>query len=205
MKTRYTPAQQAAGAQQSHDAELGLSYANAMQKITARVFRHNLTNEIFYDPTLNYGVNTNLDPTRRQGFELDAEQKINAAWSVSAHYQHVQAKFREGVNNGKEMVLVPKNTLTARLSWTGQGQTADVGVQWWTSSVTAMTSPTVQRRDPFLHHAGCTLCAQVRPVGVGVSGQNLTDKHYYSQAFSCKGGIYPSNGRQLKISARYDF
>jgi iron complex outermembrane receptor protein len=38
-----------------------------------------------------------------------------------------------------------------------------------------------------------------------VSGQNLTDKHYYSQAFSCKGGIYPSNGRQLKISARYDF
>jgi iron complex outermembrane receptor protein len=77
-----TPAQQAAGAQQSHDAELGLSYANAAQKITARVFRHNLTNEIFYDPTLNfYGANTNLDPTRRQGFELDAEQKINAAWA----------------------------------------------------------------------------------------------------------------------------
>jgi hypothetical protein len=54
MKTRHAGLQQAAGAQQSHDAELGLSYANAMQKITARVFRHNLTNEIFYDPTLNF-------------------------------------------------------------------------------------------------------------------------------------------------------
>jgi iron complex outermembrane receptor protein len=38
-----------------------------------------------------------------------------------------------------------------------------------------------------------------------VSGQNLADKHYFSQAFSCKGGIYPADGRQLKLSARYEF
>ena len=103
------------------------------QKITGRVFRHNLTNEIFFDPTLNfgYGANTNLAPTRREGFEIDAEQRINASWSVNAHYQHVDAKFTEGANNGKEMVLVPKNTLTARLSWTlASGHTADVGAQW---------------------------------------------------------------------------
>ncbi|SHN38300.1 iron complex outermembrane recepter protein [Duganella sacchari] len=197
-------------AQQSHDAEVGVSYANAMQKVTARVFRHNLTNEIFYDPTLNYGVNTNLDPTRRQGVELDAEQKINAAWSVNAHYQHVQAKFREGVNNGKEMVLVPKNTLSARVSWTGQGQNADVGVQW---------SDKQRYGDDFTNQckaempAFTTLDARyARKFGQwewAVSGQNLTDKHYYSQAFSCatgvNQGIYPSDGRQLKVSARYDF
>jgi iron complex outermembrane receptor protein len=73
--------------QQSHDAELGATYANAAQKITARVFRHNLKNEIFYDPTANgFGANTNLDPTRRQGFELDAEQRIAAHWNASAHF-----------------------------------------------------------------------------------------------------------------------
>jgi iron complex outermembrane receptor protein len=197
-------------AQQSHDAELGLSYANALQKITARVFRHNLTNEIFYDPTVNFGANTNLDPTRRQGFELDAEQKIDAAWAVSAHYQHVQAKFRAGVNDGKEMVLVPKNTVTARLAWTGQGQNADVGVQW-----------TDKQRygDDFANQCKAempsfaTLDARyARQFGQwewAVSGQNLTDKEFYSQAYSCvygvNKGIYPSNGRQLKISARYEF
>jgi len=192
--------------QQSHDAELGLSYATAMQKISARVFRHSLTNEIFYDPTLNFGVNTNLDPTRRQGFELDAEQTINAAWAVSAHYQHVQAKFRAGVNDGKEMVLVPKNTLTTRLAWTGQGQTADVGVQWVDKQ---------RYGGDFTNTCGgeipsfTTLDARyARKFGQwewAVSGQNLADKAYFSQAFGCKDGIYPSNGRQLKISARYDF
>ncbi|NVM78769.1 iron complex outermembrane receptor protein [Duganella sp. SG902] len=192
--------------QQSHDAELGLSYATAMRKITARVFRHNLTNEIFYDPTVNFGVNTNLDPTRRQGFELDAEQRIDAAWAVSAHYQHVQAKFREGVNNGKEMVLVPNNTLTARLAWTGDGQTADIGAQWVDKQ---------RYGDDFNNTCAgeipsyTTLDARyARKFGQwewAVSGQNLADKAYFSQAFACKGYIYPSNGRQLKISARYDF
>ncbi|SDH33908.1 MULTISPECIES: TonB-dependent receptor [unclassified Duganella] len=204
----YTPVfNKPLAAQQSHDAELGLSYADAVRKITARVFRHNLTNEIFFDPTANvYGANTNLDPTRRQGFELDAEHKLNAAWAVNAHYQHVQAKFREGVNDGKEMVLVPKNTLSARLAWTGASQTADVGVQW-----------TDKQRYGSDFANDCsgqmpsytTLDARyARTFGQwewAVSGQNLTDKNYYSQAFSCKGGIYPSNGRQLKLSARYEF
>lgn len=206
----YTPVyNKPLDAQQSHDAELGVSYANAAQKVTARLFRHNLTNEIFYDPTLNFGfgANTNLDPTRRQGFELDAEQKIAAAWSVSAHYQHVQAKFRDGVNDGREMVLVPKNTLSARLSWTpASGQSADIGAQWVDKQ---------RYGDDFTNScsgempAYTTLDARyARKFGQwewAVSGQNLGDKHYYSQAFSCKAGIYPADGRQLKLSARYDF
>ena len=42
-----------------------------------------------------------------------------------------------------------------------------------------------------------------------VSGLNLSDKRYFSQAFSCdkgiQGGIYTADGRQLKLSARYEF
>ncbi|MYM26359.1 TonB-dependent receptor [Duganella sp. FT135W] len=192
--------------QQSHDAELGLSYATAMQKITARAFRHNLTNEIFYDPTLNFGVNTNLDPTRRQGLELDAEQKIDAAWSVSAHYQHVQAKFRAGVNDGKEMVLVPNNTLTTRLAWTGAGQTADVGVQWVDKQRYGSDfTNTCDGEIPSYTTLDARYARKFGQWEWAVSGQNLADKEYFSQAFGCKSGIYPSNGRQLKISARYEF
>ena len=40
---------------------------------------------------------------------------------------------------------------------------------------------------------------------VAVSGLNLADKHYYTAAFGCRSGIYPSDGRQLKLSVRYDF
>ncbi|NYE62271.1 iron complex outermembrane receptor protein [Duganella sp. 1224] len=195
--------------QQSHDMELGASYATATQKLTARVFRHNLTNEIFYDPTANFGfgANTNLDPTRRQGLELDAEQRLAAAWTVNAHYQHVQATFRDGVNDGREMVLVPKNTLTARLSWTpASGQTADIGAQWVDKQRygSDFDNSCAGEMPSFT-----TLDARyARTFGRwewAVSGQNLADKHYYSQAFACKGGIYPADGRQLKLSARYTF
>jgi iron complex outermembrane receptor protein len=194
--------------QKSHDAELGLGYADSIAKITARVFRHELSNEIFYDPTLNFGfgANTNLDPTRRQGFELDAEQRIAADWSVSAHYQHVQAKFTEGVNDGRQMVLVPKNTLTARLSWTTAVQSADVGAQWVDSQ---RYGSDFDNSCSGMIPSYTTLDARyARKFGqweFAVSGLNLADKHYYSQAFACKGGIYPADGRQMKVSARYDF
>ncbi|WP_432382641.1 TonB-dependent receptor [Duganella sp. P38] len=205
----YTPVfNRALKAQQSHDAELGLSYANAAQKVTARVFRHNLTDEIFFDPTANPfgGANTNLDPTRRQGFELDAEQRINAAWAVNAHYQHVRAEFREGVNDGKEMVLVPKNTVSARLSWTGQGQSADVGAQWVDKQRYGSDfSNTCAGEMPSYTTLDARYARSFGQWEWALSGQNLTDKNYFSQAFSCKGGIYPSNGRQLKLSARYAF
>jgi iron complex outermembrane receptor protein len=194
--------------QKSHDAELGLSYADSARKITARVFRHNLSNEIFYDPTLNFGfgANTNLDPTRRQGFELDAEQRIAADWSVSAHYQHVQAKFTEGVNDGKEMVLVPNNTLTARLSWATAVQSADIGAQWVDSQRYGSDfSNTCAGEIPAYTTLDARYARKFGQWEFAVSGLNLADKHYYSQAFACKGGIYPSDGRQLKVSARYEF
>ena len=38
-----------------------------------------------------------------------------------------------------------------------------------------------------------------------VSALNLADRQYYSNAFGCRSGIYPSDGRQLKLSLRYDF
>ncbi|WP_332854686.1 TonB-dependent receptor [Duganella sp. S19_KUP01_CR8] len=195
--------------QQSHDLELGVSYGTAAQKITGRVFRHNLSNEIFFDPTIY--ANTNLAPTRREGFEIDAEQRINAAWNLTAHYQHVDAKFTEGVNNGKEMVLVPKNTLTARLSWTpASGHTADVGAQWVDSQ---RNGGDFDNKCPAQIPSYTTLDARyARKLGqweFAVSGLNLSDKRYFSQAFSCdkgiQGGIYTADGRQLKLSARYEF
>jgi iron complex outermembrane receptor protein len=205
----YTPVfNKPLAAQQSHDAEVGASYATATQKVTARVFRNNLTNEIFYDPTLNgFGANTNLDPTRRQGFELDAEQRIAAAWTVNGHYQHVQAKFREGVNNGREMVLVPKNVLTARLSWIpGSGQTADVGAQWVDKQRYGSDfDNSCSGEMPSFTTLDARYARKFGQWEWAVSGQNLADKHYFSQAFSCKGGIYPADGRQLKLSARYEF
>ena len=197
--------------QTSHDLEFGATVSNGAgdARLSARAFRHKLRNEIFYDPTLNggWGANTNLDPTRRQGVEIDAEARIAGDWHASAHLQHVNAEFTEGPNAGRELVLVPKNVFTARLSWLpAGGQSADLGVQWAGRQRDGGDfSNTCEARMPSTVSFDARYAVKLGPWEVAVSGLNLADRDYYSYAYGCRSGIYPSNGRQMKLSARYDF
>ena len=193
--------------QTSRDLELGVSAGTEARKATARVFRHRLTNEIFYDPTIGFGANTNLDPTRRQGVELEGQATFANAWRLLGSWQYVQAEFRDGPNAGRDMVLVPKHVVTARLAWTpGDGQTADIGAQWvdrqrYGDDFTNSCST----RMPSFTTLDARYARRFGPWEVAVSGLNLADRQYYSQAYNCRSGIYPSDGRQLKLSARFDF
>ncbi|WP_342120525.1 TonB-dependent receptor [Pseudoduganella sp. OTU4001] len=194
--------------QVSHDAEIGLGYAQGAAKLDARIFRHNLDNEIYYNPVAGmFGANTNLDPTQRKGFELDGSYRFAPAWQVLGHYQRVQAKFRSGQYAGRELALVPSHIVTARLAWLpGDGQSADIGVQ-----------RVAEQRygDDFFNSCNARIPAYTTVDGryarkfgqweLALSALNLFDKDHYSQAFGCRSGIYPDSGRQLKVSARYDF
>jgi iron complex outermembrane receptor protein len=195
--------------QTSHDLELGATFGDGARQLTARLFRHNLHNELFFDPTLNggFGANTNLDPTRRQGFEIDGAAALAPGWQLQGHLQHVNAKFTEGPNAGREMVLVPKNVLTARLAWLpGDGQSADVGMQWVDSQRYGSDFTNgCDARVPSYTTFDARYARKLGAWEFALSGLNLADRQYFSNAFGCKSGIYPSAGRQLKLSARYDF
>jgi iron complex outermembrane receptor protein len=191
--------------QTSHDLELGATVGDTARKLTARVFRHRLNNEIFYDPTAF--ANTNLDPTRRQGFEIDAEAQLAPAWRATAHLQHVNATFTDGPNAGHEMVLVPKNVVTARLAWLpGDGQSADAGLQWVDRQRYGSDfDNSCAARMPSYVTFDARYAVKLGPWEMAVSGLNLADRRHFSYAYGCQSGIYPSDGRQLKLSARYDF
>lgn len=203
----YRPGPAPLRAQTSRDLELGATYGSADQQIGARVFRHKLKDEIFYDPTINFGVNTNLDPTRRQGVELDAKARIAADWRVTASLQHVKAEFTDGPNAGREMVLVPENVANARLSWApAGGHSADIGVQWVDSQRFGNDfTNSCGARIPSYTTVDARYARRVGQWEFAVAGLNLGDKQYYSNAFSCRAGIYPADGRQFRVSARYDF
>jgi iron complex outermembrane receptor protein len=195
--------------QTSHDLELGASWSQGVgdsaRKLSARAFRHKLDNEIFYDPTAF--ANTNLDPTRRQGLEIDAEAALAAHWRASAHLQHVNATFTAGPNAGREMVLVPKNVITARLAWLpANGQTADLGVQWVDRQRYGSDfDNSCAARMPSYVTFDARYAVKLGPWELAASGLNLADRRYFSNAFGCQSGIYPSDRRQLKLSMRYDF
>ncbi len=197
--------------QTSHDLELGAAWAQAGKQFGARVFRHRLVNEIYYDPTVIVngfaGANTNLDATERKGVEIDGQLRMAADWMLSAHAQHLQARFTEGPNSGRTLTLVPKNVVSARVSYAPSGGiSADLGVQWvdsqrFGSDFTNSCSALIPSHTTF----DGRVAQRLGKWEFALAGVNLADKQFYSNAFSCRSGIYPENGRQLKLSARYDF
>jgi iron complex outermembrane receptor protein len=196
-------------AQTSRDLEFGVTVGDKARQVSARVFRHRLRNEIFFDPTLfgGFGTNTNLDPTRRQGIELDAHLDLPADLRLTGHLQHVQAEFTDGPNAGRDMVLVPKNVLTARLAWIpGNGQSADIGAQYVSNQRYGSDfGNDCSARIPSYTTFDARYAVKLGAWELAVQGLNLADRQYFSQAYGCRSGIYPSDGRQVRLSARYDF
>ncbi|NNG24552.1 TonB-dependent receptor [Telluria aromaticivorans] len=195
--------------QTSRDLELGVSAGSQARRISARVFRHRLRNEIFFDPTLSggWGANTNLDPTRRQGVEVEGQLALGQAWRFTGQWQRVEAEFTAGPNAGREMVLVPKNVVTTRLAWTpSDAHSADIGAQWVGSQRYGNDfTNTCGARIPSYATVDARYAYRMGAWEAAVTGLNLLDRQYYSNAYGCRSGIYPSDGRQLKLSLRYDF
>ena len=193
--------------QTSHDLEFGATLGGADNNATLKWFRHRLKDELFFDPTAGaFGANVNLDPTKRQGIELEASQRLNADFSLKANLQHMVAVFTGGPNVGKEMVLVPKNTASVRLNWQGGKQTVNVGVLWVDAQRYGSDfSNSCNARMPSYATADARYAVRVSAWEFALTGSNLSDKNYFSQAFGCAAGIYPDSGRAVKFSARYDF
>jgi len=195
--------------QLSHDLEIGATLGDKAQQLTVRIFRHELTGEIYFNPLLNggYGANSNLDPTRRQGVAVESKLQLSHQFTLAAQAQHVDASFTGGSNDGKELVLVPKNVITAHLNWLpGDGQNAWVGTQWVDAQ---RYGGDFSNTCAALIPSHATLDARyARTLGSwewSVAGSNLTDRHYFTNAYGCMTGIYPDDGRQMKVSLRYSF
>lgn len=206
--------------QLSDDLEIGTSLGDHRKKLTAKIFQHRLKDEIFYDPTVGpcfpgfgcSGANVNLDPTKREGIEIDANIRFLEEFALSLILQHVSAKFTDGPNAGKEMTLVPKNTANLRLNWVpGNGQSADIGLQWVDSQrFSGDFTNSCNAKIKSFATVDARYAIRLGAWEFVVSGANLTDKKYFSQAYgSCINdpslGIYPDPGRSVKVSARMDF
>lgn len=201
-------------AQTSDDLAFGatLGASASRHALTLTLFQHHLRNEIMYDPTIanpatgGNGANVNLDPTLRRGVELEMRSQLTASFALSASFQHVDARFRAGANAGKEVVLTPRNTASARLNWNHGLQSARAGVQWVASQRYGNDfANTCAARMPSYVTVDARYALRLAKWELALSGTNLGNRNYYSQAYGCASGIYPASGRQLDFSVRYDF
>lgn len=205
------PSGQVLKPQVSHDLELGATLGSATRQLTARWFRHRVRDELYYDPTANggNGANSNLAPTVHRGVELEGRAALNEQFTMSATYQHIDARFAEGSNSGNELALVPKNVLSTRLSWRAGAQSADLGARWVDRQRMGNDFANTCAKMPSFTTFDARYALRVRAWEFAVTGTNLANRTYYSQAYDCSGGavsgIYPENGRAVKFTARYDF
>jgi len=174
--------------QTSWDVEGGIRVDLAQFHLQSSVYLMRLKNEIHFLPAL--GVDINLDPTQRVGWETAAYYQINNAARLRGGVTYTDATFREGPFAGKEIPLVSL--------WSGYaGVTWNIVPKWLTLDVTSRLYGS-RRMDNDQANVQPLIPAQAT-ADVKFSGQydrffwsaavlNVFDKHYYDYAIA-SGGI----------------
>ncbi|MCC6218479.1 MAG: TonB-dependent receptor [Aquabacterium sp.] len=192
--------------QRNSDREVGVKWALGAYSGTIRHFTQKIDHEIAYD-NLQY-ANVNLDPTRRRGVEIEGRWSVTRDVVLSGTWQQLTARYRSGVNAGKDMVLVSPHTATARAAWRlDDRQTLDVGVQFLSSMRPGGDEAnTCLRRVPSSTLLDARYAWIDKVWTLALSGTNLMDEKGYNYAYGCNApSLYPYNGRALKFTVSRQF
>jgi iron complex outermembrane receptor protein len=207
-ENRVTPSAGALLPQRNRDRELGVKWGQGGNGASLRVFRQTTVDEIVYVSALN--ANANTDPTRRSGTELEGHWSPIKSLTLTGTWQQLVARYRSGVNAGKEMTQVAPHTVTARASYRFNEQhTIEMGAQYLASSRYAGDESNacgMRVSSSTLLDARYAWTDRVWTVAVG--GTNLADKKGYNYGYSYQCGepdVYPFAGRSLKLTVSRQF
>jgi len=198
--------------QTSRDVELGARWSYTGGKADVRAWRSALANEIGFDPGAAgpfglLGANVNFDPTRRQGVELDATHALAPTVALRVNAAVREAKFRAGPYSGRDVPLVPRQTVALRADWTpAAAHRVSGGVNWVGSQhpdfANACSIPSYTTADARYAY-------EWQRLELSLAVANLFDRRYYTQAFGCAAGattsIYPEPGRTVTAALRVTF
>jgi iron complex outermembrane receptor protein len=192
--------------QTGRDDELGIKLSGAQWQGALRVFRQRTKNEIGFDPV--QFLNVNGPPAERKGAEAELRWRVVPALEIAATAQALRAQVLQGPNAGKELPLVPRRSATLRASYSiTPSQMVELGVQHLAEQRFGDDQDnTCTRRIP----AATTLDARYAytrgPWVFSLQGSNLSDRNYYTYAFSCaNGALYPESGRAVQAGVTYRF
>ena len=201
-------------AQTSRDLELGTRWRYASGRAELRWYRSALRSELGYDPIIanpysynGVGANVNFDPTLRQGLELQTEHDLGPSVKLHVNAAVRQARFTAGAYSGRDLPLVPHQTVALRAQWRVMpGHTLNGGVNW-----VASQSPDFDNACSMPSYAVADLryAYQWGGAELSVAANNLFDSKYYTLAYRCTAGvtqaIYPEAGRSVSAALRWKF
>jgi iron complex outermembrane receptor protein len=101
--------------QTSHDVEGGARFSYGGFSLQSSIYDMELNNELFFSPATF--TNTNLDPTRRYGWETSATWLATEALRFKVGLAYTRAVFREGTFAGNDVPLVSRWSGSVGASW----------------------------------------------------------------------------------------
>ena len=201
--------------------EVGGGWRARGNALRAALFRTNVTDEIHLDPFTTGVGNTNLPPSRRQGFELDGAWQASSSLTLNAAYTHTDAKFLEGTlpggpfvigSNlsiaGKTVPLVPRHKASVGASWEPRSHTRlSAAFTAVSSKVLDNDEPnTLDHRIPAYRLLDLKLAHSIGHAKVAFTVNNAFNQKYYTyavrSAFTAdRYAVYPLPERAFGLSA----
>ena len=189
--------------QKSKDYELGLSGFDRGARYGLRFFHSLISNEIIYSE--NDSRNINLTPTKRSGVEFEFAADMTPTTNIYGSFQYVKAQFREGLNSGQRIPLVPNYTARLGMDYKlNNDQKFGVTTRYVASQKSDGDFDGSAIRIPGYAITDISYSAQYKNWLWTAYASNIFDKKYYSWA-NIWGSVYPDSGLSLKIVGRYTF
>jgi iron complex outermembrane receptor protein len=174
--------------QTSYDVEGGIRFNSGPFSLQSSVYFMRLNNEIHFVPAV--GVNINLDPTQRIGWETSALYQINNSVRVRGGVTYLNATFSEGPLEGNQIPLVSPWSGYAGLTWeiVQKLLTLDVTSRLYGPRRLDNDQINVQPLIPGQATVDVKLGGQYDRFFWSAAVLNLFDKHYFDYAIA-SGGI----------------
>ena len=207
----FTPQFQVLRPQRATTYEAGTAWRWRSHAARVTVFQSDVTDEIHLNP-FTFGVgNTNLPPSRRQGFEFDGAWQAAATLRFTGGYAYTDAKFREGTFAGavgpddsiagKTVPLVPRHKGTLGASWDLQPKTR-LSASYTAASKQVLDNDevnTLEHRIPAYRVLDLKLAQTVGPARIAFIVNNVFNQKYYtyavrSQFTADRYAVYPLPG-----------
>lgn len=195
--------------------EIGLHWQQNKTSLELSLYQLDIQNEIAYSPPANdptsFGTNTNLDPTRRQGFIVHHQLGLTQNWLMYADYNYVKATLTAGAFKHKRIPFVAENSgrlgtsyefLEHYTVYTDADYTGGRYPSEDNNNTTYFGGYTTYNTSVQYHQSAWHFSVRVN---------NVFDKRYDNYTLFVPSTpnsivyVYPANGRQYLMTLEYHF
>ncbi|HEY0878714.1 MAG TPA: TonB-dependent receptor [Zeimonas sp.] len=182
--------------------DLGVEWSATSYALKAAIYDLEMKDEIAFN-SLTF-ENENLARTRHRGVEVNGRYRLDRQWQLVGGIHLQKAEFREGVDSGKRIPLVPATKINVGVTFE---PLPDVALSLVSNYVGSrfFGGDTGNREERLAAYTVADFVASWRHSNWAVRARvlNLTDRKY--SPFGFFGSYYPADGRSFFVDLRYDF